>query len=363
MNIPISQNAAILLNDERPVHWEDLEKYVHPEPTLVVLEVEMTSVGSYQITHTQYDIPWNQPTTQEAVPIPEIPSVLVEIYYNHVWFHGPIFAKTLLNIGPRDAESVFIGTRTPALHFTLELTYEYSTYKVTYRILPYIDTDSTHLAYLGDNIYYGQSNALVPRFTRSDEDNAEGNLWVLEPFSSFGGPPTETRKSEILPQLRSQYRGRKMTENKRRELLSRFAGPGVLLGDPTTGLLLKMDEDSRFWVCSFWSLPFDQDRADNTTSYSWHAWKACRQRAVRRREDADWDLADARKGVTGDGLKPQVDRRGDSPGGLQPGGFPAGFQPRTARLRRELNALRSMLLPKGFLGYEYDSGNDLPKGL
>lgn len=203
-NIAIDENTAtaIILNDERPVHWASMKDYVHPDPTLVVLEIELGIGRTYQISDRRYnDLDADQPSTQDPISLPEIPLAPFEIYYNHVWFRGPTFAKTLINLGPRDAEPTFIGGRTPALHFTLELRYEYSNHKITYRVLPYIDIDSTNLAYPSDNIFYTQSKAIIPRFTRSNEDNAEGNLWVLEPFShpSIGGFPSETRKSGISP--------------------------------------------------------------------------------------------------------------------------------------------------------------------
>ena len=100
----------------------------------------------------------------------------------------------------------------------------------------------------GIYIYYAQPKVLSTRSTRIHE----GDTWVLEPFSapSTGGPPSETRKSEIVPNLRMQYgSGKKYMAHKQKLLLDCFKGQGVLLGDPTTGMLIKMEEE--FWACSF----------------------------------------------------------------------------------------------------------------
>ena len=133
--------------------------------------------------------------------VPEL-AALPEYYHqaDHVWLGTPIVKKTFLHIIHDSARPTYVERRGPetAPTFTMELTYEVATMKLSYRLEPRIQTDAIHIAYLGDNIWIYQKKQTQARLSHADL----GDIWVMEPFSGPEG--IELRKSEILDLLKLQ---------------------------------------------------------------------------------------------------------------------------------------------------------------
>jgi hypothetical protein len=183
-------------------------------------------------------------------------------YYHHadhVWLETPIVKKIFLHIIHVSARPTYVERRGPetAPTFTMVLTYEVTTMKLSHRLLPRIQTDAIHIAYLGDKIWIYQKKQTQARLSHADR----GDIWVMEPFSGPEG--IELRKSEILDVLKLQSVsfeeddfGTDEGGTRRNNLaLAAFNRLGTLLADAKSGMIVRMDKDNRMWFFSFWSTP------------------------------------------------------------------------------------------------------------
>jgi hypothetical protein len=224
------------------------------ESTLSTIAIEYQVVdggdsGVPALAHTRLTLDGEdiQPTTY--IPMPELAALKpFEAHVDHEWFDTCVVKKSLIQIGPAEERPTFIEPRNSEQNVTLEICYESSTANVSYRILRSIDTDSIHLAYLEDNIWYAQKRAASHRHSP-----AEGDIWIIEHLN--GVEPDcrrlDVRKTQILETLRRQYR-KSLGELAYKEALNAFTGPGVLVADPTTGMLIWRSDRNHIWLFSFW---------------------------------------------------------------------------------------------------------------
>lgn len=97
-------------------------------------------------------------TEDVQIAIPELQGLVYQFHPDHKWFETPVVTKSLIRHVPDSEPPSFIGQSSKDGFLTMELTYEFASRTLMYRILPYLDIEALHLAYLGDSMWICQNN-------------------------------------------------------------------------------------------------------------------------------------------------------------------------------------------------------------
>ena len=285
LNLSFHPKTTVILSDQPPLKADTRTTY---QPSFDLISIDEGKPPNWNATIQQrrYALDGTKLNADVNIPIPELAGTHFTFSIDHIWHFTPLVKKTLIPVLP-DAEEVpdsFVGGIDLSYYHTLELTYESATTKLSYRLLPHIDLNFLRLAYLGDDIWFCQkvpkpNLALAP-------PKEEGDIWVME---ILGAPKAtvETRKSEIVDILSESLKSRGMARGDLNRQMSAFKGPGILLADPTTGMVVKINDDIPLSIFSFWSTSrFVGNNNTYGKSYIFHAQRAARDRAQQRLKDA-----------------------------------------------------------------------------